>query len=160
MEKNCKKNRSCGDCIACCVYLRIESPELNKKPMEHCPYLTLEDPVQDGVAQYTGASKEGNCSIYCEKSKRPECCGGYLCAWRAGHGADEDRPDRSLMLFERSKMIGNALEAKPIKDGQEDTTAGRETIDRMSVSTGFPVIVLNFYERRILRIAGRPVEEV
>lgn len=62
-----------------------------------------------------------------------------------------------MMIFDREGQIENALEAKPLDDGIQDTQAARSLIDRMSRSTGMPVIVLSFYERRILRITGSGV---
>ena len=146
--------RTCGECIACCVYCKIECPELSKKAMTPCPHLTLPGPPLEDAVYYTGASEAGNCGIY---EDRPEMCRAYDCAWLQGYGDDGDRPDKALMLFDRSHAIDNALEAKPLAPGHEDTPEGRAVIDRMSVSTRLPVVVLNFYERKIQRIAGWPV---
>jgi len=145
--------RDCGKCIVCCVYQRIDSPEFKKDAMVHCPHLELSEPIKRGRLQYTGASCL-NCKAH-GTDKRPKACVDYNCLWKNGFGNEEDRPDISLMLFDRSKGIENSIEAKPLKDRQEITIQGRQTIDRMSVSTKHPVIVLNFYERRIQRIVGR-----
>lgn len=145
--------RSCGDCIVCCVYPRI--PELGKGGMEHCVHLSLPGPETTDARYYTGDSC-GNCKIY-DSPEKPACCSKYNCAWRAGFGSEFDRPDKVLMLFDSSKGIDNCLEAKPLRDGEESTQEGREVIDRMSKSIGKPVVVLNFYERRVVRIAGRAV---
>jgi Fe-S-cluster containining protein len=145
--------RTCGDCIVCCVYQRINDPELKKDAMVHCPNLNLQEPITEGILQYTGASCE-NCKIY---DTQPKMCGEYQCAWRYGYGSEEDRPDRSLMLFDCSHGIGNSVEAKPLKDGQERTTEGHAVIDSMSKAMNRPAIVLNFYERRIQRIVGRAI---
>jgi len=145
--------RECGECVVCCVYPRIEDPELKKAPMKHCPNLALPYSEVTDVVYYTGGNGSKNCRIY---ETKPQSC-AYLCAWRQGHGDEDDRPDKSLMLFDNAKGIGNSLQAKPLKDGREETPEGKAIIDRMSRSTGRPVIVLNFYERRIQRIAGGPV---
>ena len=138
--------RSCGECVACCVYLRI--PELDKGGMERCRHLT--------VVVGTSYAGPGGCAIYDSKDpERPACCKEYRCAWLDGHGDEQDRPDRSLMLFDRTKRVENGLEAKPLAKGQEESAEGRAVIDRMSRSTSMPVIVLNFHERRVRRIAGR-----
>jgi hypothetical protein len=152
-----QKERTCGDCVACCVYLNITDPKLNKRAMSHCPHLLLPGEESEGSVYYTGENTCGNCSVY-GTDKKPECCTDYYCAWRLGHGDEEDRPDKSLMLFDRLKGVENALEAKPLKDGQEGTEEGKAIIDRMSSSAGTPVIVLDFYERRVVRIAGRSVD--
>jgi hypothetical protein len=144
--------RDCGDCIVCCVYPRI--PELNKRGMEHCSNLTLPGPEEENKRYYTGNSICGNCKIYDSKEK-PLCCSEYNCAWRMGYGDEGDRPDKVFMLFDRSHNIENAIEAKPLKEYQENTPEGEAVIERMSKSYNTPVIVLNFYEKKIQRIAGQ-----
>lgn len=159
-------SRECGDCIVCCVYPKIDAPRLQKKAMEHCPHIRLPGLVSDGLEN--GASKhnevyyncdglENNCMLRTAGGDVPECCTGYRCCWLDGFGYQKDRPDLSLMLFDRTRAIGNAIEAKPLKDGQEQTKEGRELIKEMSRQTQKPVIVCSFYERRIRRIVGRPV---
>ena len=145
--------RQCGDCIVCCVYPRIDDPELRKPGMAHCPHLTLPGSEEPNKAYYTGRSCK-NCTIY---EDRPRLCEAYECAWVLGAGDDGDRPDKILMLFDRSRDIGNALEAKPLRDNQESTPEGKAAIKRMSHSMNLPVIVLNFYERRVWRVEGRGV---
>jgi Fe-S-cluster containining protein len=125
-----------------------------KDAMTHCANLNLSEPIKANTLQYSGPSSCGNCKIY---GGRPSACKAYQCAWKYGFGAEGDRPDKSLMLFDCSHGIENSVEAKPLKDGQQDTEAGKDVIDRMSKSMKRPVIVLNFYERRIQRIAGRGV---
>lgn len=144
--------RECGDCIVCCVYHRI--PQLNKPPMTHCENLDVPGPIEPNMVYYTGPSKRGNCTIYKE---RPKVCQEYQCAWRQGYGGDEDRPDRCLMMFDNIHEIENAIKAKPLKDGQELTKEGKAVIARMSTSTGKPIIVLDFYERKIQSVAGLPI---
>jgi hypothetical protein len=154
------KSRTCGDCVACCVYLRIDDPELKKAPMHHCKHLNLgfevdDTPKKNNVAYYTGSSCKGNCKVHLSK---PETCKGYSCAWLHGFGLESDRPDKSLILFDVAHQIENSIEAKPLMDGQENTPKGKETIERFSRDSGRPVIVTNFYERKIQRIVGRAVE--
>lgn len=122
--------------------------------MMHCSNLTLPGPVENNLAYYSGLSNDGNCESYCS---RPDVCRKYTCAWKLGYGNEEDRPDRCLILFDDSHGIDNAFEAKPLKDGQELTKEGEEVINRMSKSIGKPIIVLNFYERRIRSIVGLPI---
>lgn len=145
------RSRSCGDCIVCCVYPRIEDPELTKVGMKHCPNLTLPGLEESNRLYYTGESCE-NCKIY---DRRPKMCEAYQCAWRRGLGADGDRPDKVLMLFDNSGLIENALQAKPLREWQEDTPEGREVIERMSKTSGKPVLVVSFYERKLKRVVGK-----
>jgi len=145
------EERSCGECIACCVYPHIDEPELKKDNMVHCQNLSLPEDPPPGIL-FMGVDKCQNCKIYPD---RPKTCSNYTCAWLQGYGADDDRPDKSLILVDNSKRITNAFEAKPLAPNVESTPEGVEMINRMSASMGVPIIVLNFYERRIKRIVGR-----
>ncbi len=146
--------RSCGDCIACCVYLKI--PQINKKACEHCKYLSLDHPARPNEMQLTGGLPHSNCKIY-GSSKRPESCSGYSCLWLLGHGKEEDRPDRSLIIADTTHKIGGAIEIKQLKEGAADTPEGMETIIRMSKSTKKVALVASFYEVRLERVIGRHV---
>lgn len=64
--------RVCGECTACCTAMAIA--ELNKPCFVPCTHVT-----------------EHGCSIY---SDRPPSCRAFVCAWRAGIGTDDQRPDR------------------------------------------------------------------
>lgn len=159
--------RTCGDCIVCCVYPSIEAPGLSKRAMAHCPHLRLPAPaligIEDGATRhnrvfYNCDGKENNCRLRMAHKPVPDCCTGYRCVWLDGCGGPNDRPDKSLLLFDRNRRIGNAIEAKPLADGQEETVEGTLLIDRMSQESGMTVIVCSFYERKIRRIAGRPVQ--
>jgi hypothetical protein len=141
--------RSCGDCVACCIYLRIEDPELDKEGMRHCPHVaTDEAEILGKRVCYTGRG----CTIH---EKKPKTCAGYQCEWLKGHGVDADRPDRCGILVDRSKGIENAIECKPLWDRAFDEPAGRSAIERISQSTGEPALVISFYERHLVRVVGR-----
>jgi hypothetical protein len=150
------KGRTCGNCVVCCVYPGIESPELVKPAMQHCPYLRLPESIEKNAIYYTGKNCENNCTVI-GTDKRPKCC-NYTCCWLQGFGDEEDRPDLSLILFDRTHKISNAIEAKPLVDNQEQTEEGRILIDKMSRLTGKLAIVACFGEGRIRRVVGRPVE--
>ena len=140
--------RECGDCVACCVYLQIDDPELHKKGMRHCPYVETDQPEVVGKSVcYTGKG----CRIY---YNRPRTCAGYRCEWLKGHGNEEDRPDRCGILVDRSRAIENGVECKPLWDGAYDEDAGRAAIHRISKSTGNPALVISFYERQLIRVVG------
>ncbi len=145
--------RDCGECFVCCVYPRINDPELTKPGMAHCPNLVLPGEVQENSVFYSGEGCE-NCRIY---DNQPKTCSEYKCAWKLGFGDEGDRPDKSLMLFDNSSLIENTIQAKPLKNEQENSWQGKAAIDRISESMGLPVIVVNFYERKIQRIVGRGV---
>ena len=142
--------RKCGDCIVCCVYLRINDPELNKPGMSHCPHVWAAEPEVPGKRVcYNG---EG-CKIY---DKRPVVCAGYTCAWLQGHGEEEDRPDRCGVLMDNLKRVQNAVECKPIWQGAADEPKGQDAIGRISSSKGVPALVTSFYEQVLVRVVGRP----
>jgi hypothetical protein len=123
---------------------------LDKKPMEHCQYL------DQGDSRYIGKSACGNCTVY-DKRKELGCPTKYNCAWRAGYGDKNDRPDKSLILFDRSHLIENALEAKALKTNQENTPEGIRAIKNMSRSYGAPVLVLDYETGDIKRVVGRGI---
>lgn len=141
--------RECGDCVVCCVYLNIETSQLKKEAMTHCPHLETDEPeVRGKRVCYTGKG----CQIY---RVRPKVCAGYKCEWLQGHGDDSDRPDRCGVLVDRSKGVENAIECKPIWEGAAEAPSGREAIKRISKSKGMPALVTSFYEKHLVRVVGR-----
>ena len=73
------KQRQCGPCTACCVELKIDTPELRKKPRLPCAHLST-----------------AGCGIY---TTRPPVCQQFLCGWRLFKEMGDDwRPDRSGIL--------------------------------------------------------------
>jgi hypothetical protein len=75
--------RACGPCNACCVVLKIATPQLHKKARTPCPHLT-------------GAG----CGIY---AARPGVCQQFLCGWRLFADLGDDwRPDLSGVLILRN----------------------------------------------------------
>jgi hypothetical protein len=73
-------DRPCGDCVACCILLNIDEPELVKPEGAICP-------------NCTGAG----CGIY---DTRPQVCRGWNCAWkRIPSLPPETRPDRLGVMF-------------------------------------------------------------
>jgi hypothetical protein len=72
------RERSCGDCTACCRILAVES--LGKPYGCDCRHQTA-----------TG------CGIY---RRRPDDCRRFSCLWLAGMGSHHDRPDRSGLLWQ------------------------------------------------------------
>lgn len=76
------KKRTCGPCQACCVELKIDTPEFRKKAEVACPHLT-----PDG------------CIIY---ETRYRLCQEFLCGWRTLPELDDAwRPDKSGVLVMR-----------------------------------------------------------
>ena len=127
--------RTCGDCVACCIYLRIE--ELDKAGLDPCSFLADPGP---------------GCGIY---GWHPAVCKGYRCTWLDGHGEEEDRPDRSGVLIDRTKRIHGAVECKPLSQGAADTEEGRRAIERVCKDAGAVGLVLSYCEQRLVRAQGR-----
>jgi hypothetical protein len=144
--------RTCGDCVACCIYLQIDDPVLKKKGMKHCPFVETDEPEVPGQSVcFTGKG----CKI---QNAKPETCVGFQCEWLKGNGDEEDRPDLCGILVDRSKGIENAIECKPLWPGAYDEPAGAGAIERISRSVGEPALVISFYERFLVRVVGRAPE--
>jgi hypothetical protein len=80
------QKRNCGACTACCVELKIATPELRKKARVPCPHLSA-----------------AGCGIY---AARPPVCQQFLCGWRLfAELGDDWRPDRSGVLMLRRAPI-------------------------------------------------------
>lgn len=75
-----RAEKSCGPCQACCVALKIKTPQLRKDARIPCPHL-----VQKG------------CGIY---ESRPPVCRSFLCGWRLMPELDTSwRPDLSGVML-------------------------------------------------------------
>jgi len=76
------KGRACGGCTACCVELKIDTPDFRKKAQAPCAHLTAQ-----------------GCGIY---AARPSICQEFLCGWRLLPELDDSwRPDKSGVLVMR-----------------------------------------------------------
>jgi hypothetical protein len=77
-----RTEKACGPCQACCVALKIDTPQLRKKASAPCPHLV-----------------EKGCGVY---DTRPPVCRSFLCGWRLLPALDPSwRPDLSgVMLVE------------------------------------------------------------
>jgi Fe-S-cluster containining protein len=72
-------DRECGDCVACCTVLTVDTPDFKKPAGTPCTHLTSR-----------------GCGIH---AVRPHICRTWFCAWRRVAGLpDEARPDRSGLL--------------------------------------------------------------
>jgi Fe-S-cluster containining protein len=143
--------RVCGDCVACCVYLKIDHQDLQKKAMEHCQHLITIRPVQENIAYYVGKHDNGNCLIY---KDRPDVCQSYKCLWLMGYGEEKDRPDRSGILCDTIHNIEGAIECKSLWDGASNTLRGKMTIQRLVDQTRKVGLVPNFYERKLKKVVA------
>jgi hypothetical protein len=99
--------RDCGACTACCTWLTVNKPEIQKVSGSTCKHCV-----------------GGGCSIY---EDRFPICKGFHCAWRTVDIFDDDwRPDKSGVLpyvetegisdaFDLSTGIGLMLIGNPLK---------------------------------------------
>ncbi len=85
-----QEGRVCGGCTACCRTHAIL--EIGKPAGEWCPHCEI------------GRS----CKIY---SKKPPTCTEFKCAWLAGLGRTEDRPDKVHVVIEadQNEILGRVL---------------------------------------------------
>ena len=74
--------RQCGTCQACCTVCPVEP--LEKPLMQRCEHQCPQ-----------------GCAIY---QDRPEPCAAYQCSWLLGHFDEDQRPDKTGVLFEHTEM--------------------------------------------------------
>lgn len=148
-------SRSCGECVACCVYYNIDEVSFKKKAFTPCQKLAEQPDMEEEPTKgrYTSTTDK-NCTIH-DSEEKPAVCNDFNCYWLLGNGDEEDRPDKIGIVIDRSKKIENAHEAKALWRGAEDTPEAIEMIERMSRDLGTPIIVLPFGELKIKRIVGR-----
>ena len=78
-------DRACGDCVACCTTLAVDTPDFKKPAGTPCTHLA-----------------SGGCGIY---AVRPHICRTWFCGWRrVATMPDQARPDRSGLLVSLSFM--------------------------------------------------------
>ena len=77
-------NRKCGGCTVCCTHTEVEP--FNKPNGQPCHFINGDN---------TG------CAIY---NQRPECCQQFRCAWLGGYFDEDDRPDKSGVMFEEMEL--------------------------------------------------------
>ncbi len=162
--------RTCGECVVCCVYPSIDQDGVTKQALTPCHKLIGGDKLMPPIVMEPGPKKDMplfeskhyrlpglNCSIY---KTRPGCCSDYRCAWLNGYGDENDRPDKVGVVMDTispAGVIENALIAKPLWFGAEDEKPALDAMMRMSHSAGVPVLVLQFTEFKLLRVIGKGV---
>jgi hypothetical protein len=79
-------DRQCGECVACCRILKIDTPELQKPAGVLCPHSTGK-----------------GCGIY---DTRPGQCRTWFCLWRRIEAMpDALRPDRCGVVFSLGQRL-------------------------------------------------------
>lgn len=97
-----------------------------------------------------------HCGGNCTNKAKPQVCHDYQCLWLQGYGAEEDRPDRSMMLIDNTRDVANAVVCKPLCEGADKMEAGRKAIKRISRAVGAPALVTTFKESRLAYVIGKP----
>lgn len=93
MDEALVPGRECGGCTACCMHLRIDTPELQKPADVACANLV----------------EGGGCAIH---ASRPPICREWFCGWRQfDYLPDGMRPDRCgiIVRVEGGGFVLNAF---------------------------------------------------
>lgn len=119
--------KRCGECTACCVELKIDTPELRKEGQVPCPHLT-----------------GGGCGIY---QTRFKICREFLCGWLLFPELDENwRPDRSGVLILQVAQASLPKAYQPAGHGvQLLVTGGEAAVTR----PGFAEYVMDLVSRGV-----------
>ena len=114
--------RPCGDCTACCTWLKGSAYGYEFGGGKSCKFLC-----------------ESGCSVH---KARPKVCEGYFCAWSQELLPEEMRPDKCGVLasVERNEN-GQYLKLLPIKN--EINTDTLEHFKKWSIMVNTPVLYLN-----------------
>lgn len=75
---------SCGDCIACCIFLKKNTDPPGRLELESCPYVAIER------FSFSGKNACENCQIY---EDRPDVCREFKCDYLLGK--EDERPDKA-----------------------------------------------------------------
>lgn len=112
-------NRSCGECMICCIEPVIADPELQKPGRVACG----------------NCLPGGGCAIY---PQRPQACRTFHCLWRQLPNLDEDwRPDRSgvfMVLSDHPVPCPNGVTVELIVHGSPEVIVTRRFA---SMAAGF-----------------------
>ncbi len=119
--------KRCGECTACCVELKIDTPELRKEGQVPCPHLA-----------------GGGCGIY---QTRFKICREFLCGWLLFPELDEHwRPDRSGVLILQVAQASLPKAYQPAGHGvQLLVTGGEAAVTR----PGFAEYVVDLVSRGV-----------
>ncbi len=131
-QKISVKQRPCNECTACCTVMAVE--QISKPIGEPCPHLCRH-----------------GCEIY---ESRPAACQGFNCCWRYGLGNDDERPDKSGIVFDitrHSSSIPQALVAREVWPGAFEQS--QAFLDRLT-SNGHLIILVRGDRRTAI---GPPV---
>jgi len=97
--------RTCGDCIACCIAAEVKFETHTKPARKVCLHVLPSE-----------AHQKGRCGIR-DQACRPAACRDFECAWLRGFGLETDRPDQLGVMLSVNDMNGGrwgfAIELEP-----------------------------------------------
>lgn len=111
--------RTCGGCTLCCKVMAVD--ELGKPARAWCPHCRIGQ----------------GCGIY---ETRPKSCIDFRCAWLAGIGADNLRPDKSKVVIAQSRETNMVVHVDPGSPDAWRRPAAKQLINK-AIREGFEVFV-------------------
>jgi hypothetical protein len=121
-------NRTCGECIACCIVPEVRGEDFVKPSLATCPYINPETKINRCLLQRTG--------------KKPLMCTSFRCAWLRGFGSGNHRPDKVGCMVSLNTIGGSTwivvMNLKPTAH----LTTGKQLITDIASRIDFPVIVV------------------
>jgi hypothetical protein len=119
--------KRCGECTACCVALRVDTPEFKKEGGLACQHLTAK-----------------GCGIY---QTRFKICREFLCGWLLFPELDEGwRPDRSGILILQVAQASLPKAYQPAGNGVQLLVTGGEAA---VIRPGFAEYVVDLVSRGV-----------
>jgi len=138
-ENRLVPGRACGECIACCKYFTIDTPELKKLPGDLCEHYI----------------QRKGCGIY---DKRPIACQDWYCGWRLLPQFNESwRPDRMEVMIEFREAppgyAGMAIGFRLL--GNLDVVLDMRFIDAVAAFVSSDVPVFLFVPGNVGQLSGK-----
>lgn len=133
--------RKCSECDACCYVLEVR--ELSKESYCDCSH----------------RKSGGGCSIWTDPL-RPDVCGQWNCGWLLGWLSEEDRPDKSGIVFypvaAHLTEVGLAhVAGQEVWSGALDAPAGQKAFSALASKI---LTVVRLFGTQVFRAAGPGVE--
>ena len=119
MDEPLVQGRECGGCTACCVHLRIDTPELQKQADIACTNLIA-----------------GGCAIH---ATRPLICREWFCGWRQfDYLPDGMRPDRCGIIV---RVEGGGVVLNAFRSTQDYLSPAALNLIGLAVANEVPVAI-------------------
>lgn len=124
--------RACGSCTACCKTHEVYS--IQKSAGTWCAWCV----------------PQKGCALY---SRRPQECRDFQCEWLKGWGVEDDRLDRSNLVFDYALggALGAVLMVREVARGALDSTLARD-MTRACLDRGLFVCHMCVAGRKVLYV--------